>query len=448
MKPFSFPVSRAACAIALCIQLVACADTRTSFTTQPTSAAGNYAQPQVLSSPKPLEGTSNASSAMCNGDTTPPILFSGWKLIWQRAFDQPIARPPEIGDAQLILIERADPFPGEFRDTLWLLDPRTGATRWRFYDDTEDAARPVRWIRSLRTSPKYIALHIQHQDEGLFSSNPPLGYLVILDRASGHLIYKTQTDIREMTISNDALYYRGGDGYLRRIDLPTSIERWRQSGSSHTLERLFNIDPWLYSIGDDQSIHQYDSLDGSQIATATLELVPNLADALVQNQSVSVRSSYGYQRVALFDLEHFISKWNIQVSYRDVKRSNAFGGYIPSMALTTDSIYLFDAQDRLLRIGLSTGNIIWSTPSPGYEAMSRPVIADSSLYVLFADGTLQAISKADGSRAGIVMKAPLWYRIQGSSIPERDVVGGVGAAGDVLIITTGCRSVYAIQRSL
>ena len=79
--------------------------------------------------------------------------------------------------------------------------------------------------------------------------------------------------------------------------------------------------------------------------------------------------------------------------------------------------------------------------------MSRPVVVHGLVYGFFADGTVRAFSEADGTSLGIAMKVPLWYRKWTDPDEFLDLVGGLGVAGDTLIVTTGCRSVYAIQRA-
>ena len=69
------------------------------------------------------------------------------------------------------------------------------------------------------------------------------------------------------------------------------------------------------------------------------------------------------------------------------------------------------------------------------------------IYGFFSDGSVRAFSEADGQSTGIVMTIPLWYRRYDAPTQFRDLVGGLGISGDTLIVTTGCRSVYAIQRA-
>jgi hypothetical protein len=69
------------------------------------------------------------------------------------------------------------------------------------------------------------------------------------------------------------------------------------------------------------------------------------------------------------------------------------------------------------------------------------------VYGLFADGAVRAFSVADGSPIGVVTQIPIWYRKSSDEIREfLSLDGGLGVSGDTLIVTTGCRSVYAIQR--
>jgi outer membrane protein assembly factor BamB len=181
------------------------------------------------------------------------------------------------------------------------------------------------------------------------------------------------------------------------------------------------------------------------VATATLGATPIIGDVLIQDNLALVRSWYGYEGVVSFDLETFELKWATAVPYLIENRSNTFLHGIPTMAVTPDSVYLFDAQDNLLRINLLTGKIIWTAPSSGVQAMSRPAANHGLVYGLFADGTLRAFSEVDGSSIGVVMKVPLWYWRSTDTKEWRDLVGGLDIVDDTLIVTTGCHNVYAIQ---
>jgi hypothetical protein len=99
-----------------------------------------------------------------------------------------------------------------------------------------------------------------------------------------------------------------------------------------------------------------------------------------------------------------------------------------------------------MRIDLLTGKVIWTTPSFGIEAMSRPMAMQGVVYGFYADGTLRAFTESNGSSMGTVMRVPLWYWKGTDNKEWRDLVGGLGGAGDTLVLTTGCRTVYAIQR--
>jgi outer membrane protein assembly factor BamB len=117
------------------------------------------------------------------------------------------------------------------------------------------------------------------------------------------------------------------------------------------------------------------------------------------------------------------------------------------MTVSHDSIFLFDSRDNLLRLDLATGKPLWSRSSAGVEPLSRPAVIGELVYGLFADGTLRAFSKTDGSPINTAMNVPVWYWTRSDKKEFRDLVGGLGVSDDTLIVTTGCRSVYAIQRA-
>ncbi|HET7089514.1 MAG TPA: PQQ-binding-like beta-propeller repeat protein [Anaerolineae bacterium] len=389
----------------------------------------------------PAGDAPGTSSRECSGDTAVPSLSPGWSMVWQQVFEHPIALPPEVTDTQLILLERADPFPGEFRDTVWVLNPQTGAVLWRF-DGADNAALPVRWIKNMAWSQKYIAVNVHYQKGLRFEI--PEEYLVVLDRSSGEVVYTEQVHVLGMTVSDGAVYYRGEWRELNRVDLPAGEHRWRMPWKGSFPRGDFVIGSWLYSFNLDRNVYKLNAADGALVATATLGIPPILGDVLIEDQRAVIRSER--DGVVLFDLQALRPRWATHVDYLIAKDSNAFWGDIPSMTLTPNALHLFDAMDNLLQVELASGHIVWRIPSPGAQAISRPIVFHDLVYGLYADGTLRAYSAADGSPVGTVMKVPLWYRIRSDAWAWRSLVGGLDATSDTLIATTGCRSVYAIQR--
>lgn len=150
------------------------------------------------------------------------------------------------------------------------------------------------------------------------------------------------------------------------------------------------------------------------------------------------------QGIEVFDLQRMSPVWD---GYMDYRSGRGLRGDLPVMTLTTDSIYLFDAQDALLRIDLHTGKVRWQTPSPGSEALSRPAVIMGTVYGFFADGTVRAFSAADGKAMGVVAQTPLWYWGYTNTQAFLDLFGGLGVVDDTLVVTTGCRNVFALQRS-
>jgi outer membrane protein assembly factor BamB len=258
-----------------------------------------------------------------------------------------------------------------------------------------------------------------------------------------------------MAISDDALYDSFsasqdmfGSPTLRRVDLPAGATRWTLPWDSRGSNGLSIFNNRLINFFENE-VRQYSTLDGTPVATAEMGIYPIYSDVLIQDQTVVARSQNllhpEKEGVQTFDLRDLTQKWFVEISYRHQKGSNAFWGDLPSIYVTPDSIYLFDKQDNLLRLDLQTGNTIWSTASPGPQAMSRPVVMNDQVYALFADGTVRSFSEEDGAPKGVVVRTPIWYRKDTDNKAFRDLVGGLGVAGDKLIVTTGCRNVFAIQ---
>jgi len=418
----------AAC-ISLCISLMSCITVSTQSTIGPTTTS------------VPTNGPDHAYTD-CDNDAKPPMVASGWTLLWQHTFEQSVARPPQIDEAQLLILERTDPFAGKMKDTLWAINPETAEIQWRFDGVNGVPTYATRQITGIEWSQKYVALHVLYK----IPESTPV-YVVVADRLTGQMIYSTTVYVDEATVSDDALYYRGIFRELYRVDLPNGDTRWSSPAmGGNGLRGLFLINSRLYAFNNDKHVYQYDPLSGSLVASTVISSAPTPGDVLIQDHQAVVRSWYGYEGVILFDVDAFAPKWATKVPFLIGNTPTTYWGDIPSMSLAADSIYLFDAMDNLLSLDLSTGQVKWSVPPQGAEALSRPIATHGLVYGLFADGTLRAFSETNGAQVGIVMKAPVWSWTGTDREEWRDVVGGLGAVGDTLIVTTGCRSVYAIQR--
>ena len=262
----------------------------------------------------------------------------------------------------------------------------------------------------------------------------------------------SDTTIGIGALSDDAIYHLSFGCALNRVDLPTGTKRWHNPDTAVSWGALLVNGGELYSIGFNRNVYHYDPVAGRLIQTGTLGAGPGSNDFIVQDGILILRSWYeeqGYVGVTAFDLRTMSKQWAVPVNYPPGQKSNAFGqGDMPTMTSTSDAIYLFDDQNNLFRIDLATGRTLWRVHSSDTEAMSRPVVIDGLVYGLFADGTVKAFSVSDGSTIGTAIKAPLWYGRSTDDAQEwRDLVGGLGVSGDTLIVTTGCRSVYAIQRA-
>lgn len=416
--------------VVLCAALVDCTNTQT----------------EVIP-PSPVGGPTKAE---CHGDTEPAAVASGWKLMWQKVFEGDIARPPMVDGSQLILLERIDPLLPEtrFRDTLWVLDSQTTATQWKFGD-----AQLHRHITHFKLSPKYMALVVRDHPASTASSSSDAvnEYPLVLERLSGREII-SDTTIGIEALSDDAIYHLSFGRALNRVDLPTGTQRWHNPDTAASWGALLVNGGELYSIGFNKSIYHYNPMDGHLVEAGTLGAGPGSNDFVIQDDILILRSWYeeqGYVGVTAFDLRSMSKQWAVPVNYPPGEKSNAFGeGDLPTFSTTSNSIYLFDTQNNLLRIELATGRTLWRVFASDAEAMSRPVVIDGLVYGLFADGIVKAFSASDGSTIGMAMKVPLWYWRSTDDAQEwRDLFGGLSVSGDTLIVTTGCRSVYAIQRA-
>jgi hypothetical protein len=380
--------------------------------------------------------------------------------LWQKVFDDPIARPPLVDGSQAVLVERADPDPRSMKDIALIVDVQSGAVQWKIVDAKQPIPFVSRQVEGVKASQKYWLFFIRYlKPEGM--PNPPaLQYELVVDKQSGHVVYDSGPNMTgsAMTtaISDEALFDNYGSEpgvfayeYMRRVDLSFGAVRWMHVWDSRGTSEMFAVNGSLYVFAD--NIERYDLMDGKLTASTNFDLRPILGDLILKDQWVIMRSedfmSPQKEGVDIFDMQSFSPLWHAHVDFLPDKGSNAFWGNIPSMTVTPDSIYLFDKQDTLLRLDLQTGKQNWQAPSPGPQAMSRPVAASGLVYGFFADGTVRAFSEADGTQLGIAMKVPLWYLTRTDTREWRDLVGGLGVSGDTLIVTTGCRSVYAIQRA-
>jgi outer membrane protein assembly factor BamB len=376
----------------------------------------------------------------CAGDEQSPKLMPGWKLVWQHTFDNPLALPPAIDGSQVALLERADPIPNQYKDTVWMLDAATSSVQWHF-DSGAALNLAERWIDQMAWSPKHSAFVVH-------DSKAPREFVMVFDRLTGQIVYQAELQALEMAISDDALFYRSGERRLYRIDLPSGKQRWQDSRTDYLWKGLRPAGEWLYAF-----IGVTNPQNGLYILKYKVD-----SGALVNSVETSAmfdivaREPRGIgltgTGVALFDLSKLTTVWETDLGshFSDMNDSNAFWDNPSRVTLTQDAVYLFDAKHSLVKITLADGKIAWTVPFSDVEPMSKPAALAGVVYGFFSDGSVRAFSEADGAPLGNVMKVPLWYWTRGDSKPFRNLVGGVGVANDTLIVTTGCRSVYAIRR--
>ncbi len=431
--------------------LSACSNSVALPTTQP----GSMPSVAVSQTPTPIsvQPTPEPMGTVCSGDAEPPTVASGWSLLWQKVFEQPIARPPVVDAGQMLLIERADARLRTLQDAIVAVDPQTGDIHWNIVEAKDPIPYVSRYVIGIQYSPKYWLLSFRYmKPEG--SSNPPsMQYELVVDRQSGKVVYDSGANAAgtatTVAIVDGALFdhYSSSGGvfayeYMRRVDLSMKQVHWMQAWGARGVRGMVVVDGSLYVFAD--NIERYDPSDGHLTASTKFDLYPGLGDLIFEGNLAVVRSERG---IGVFDLPSFSGMWHTQTGDRPGGGSNAFKGDIPSLSVTPDSIYMVDAQNTLSRFDLHTGKLIWQVSSPGPQAMSRPIAMNGMVFGLFADGTVRAFTEADGASIGIVAQSSIWYRPPSDTLESLDLVGGLGVAGDTLIVTTGCRSVYAIQRA-
>ena len=430
--------------LAGCVGLVVgCNSDARLLPTQDSNLASSISPPpQAITPLASANGEHKVSVPECMGDEQPPALSSGWSLVWQHTFDNPLALPPIIDGSQVALLERADPIPNQYKDTVWMLDAATSAVQWHF-DSSAALNLTEHWIDLTAWSPKYFAIVVH-------DSHAPREFVIVFDRATGQIVYRVQLQALEMAISDDALFYRSGERRLYRIDLPSGEQRWKDSRTDTIWQGLHSSGKWLYafigivSTQNSLNILKYDADSGALVNSVEVNPV---SEVIASDSRGIGRANGGY--IALYDLSALASVWqtNFEGRYPIRDDSNAFWDNPSRLTLTEDAVYLFDAQRNLVKIALADGKIAWTVPFSDVEPMSKPAALAGVVYGFFSDGAVRAFSDADGSQLGSVMKVPLWYWQRDDAKPFRNLVGGVGVANDTLIVTTGCRSVYAVRRA-
>ncbi len=405
-----------------------------------TSSASVRRATQTSTPVSPTSSDHKSAVPECAGDEQSPTLSPGWKLVWQHNFDNPLALPPISDGSQVALIERADPIPNLYKDTVWMLDASTSKVQWHF-DGSAALDLTDHWIDLTAWSPKYFAMVVH-------DSHAPREFVIVFDRPTGQIVYQGQMQALEMAISDDALFYRSGERRLYRIDLPSGQQRWKDSRTDYFWQGLYPAGEWLYAFvgisGKQSSLNILKYKADSGVLINSVEVNP--ASEVIASGSTGVgRANAGY--IALYDLSALTTVWqtNFEGQYPIRNDSNAFWDNPSRVTLTQNAVYLFDAKHSLVKIALTDGRIAWTVPISDVEPMSKPAALAGVVYGFFSDGTVRAFSEVDGAQLGNVMKVPLWYWTSEDSKPFRNLVGGVGVANDTLIVTTGCRSVYAIQ---
>jgi outer membrane protein assembly factor BamB len=377
----------------------------------------------------------------CAGDSEPPTIAPGWRLAWQHTFENPLAFPPITEGSQFALVERADPIPNLYKDIVWMFNATSSAAQWRF-DGGAALNLTEHWIDLTAWSPKYFAAVVH-------DSHNPREFVLVFDRLTGQVVYQAELQALEMAISDDALFYRSGERRLYRIDLPSGKQRWKDSRTDYIWQGLYPSGEWLYAfIGlstphDSLNILKYKADSGALVNS--VEASPVFDIVARASQGIGLTGT----GVGLFDLSKLTTAWETDLGshFTTINDSNAFWDNPSRLTLANDAVYVFDAKRNLVKIALSDGKVMWTVPFSDIEPMSKPAALGGVIYGFFSDGTVRAFSDGDGSQLAMVMKAPLWYWRKGNTKPFRNLVGGVGVVNDTLIVTTGCRSVYAIQRA-
>ena len=321
-----------------------------------------------------------------------------------------------------------------------MCDAATASMQWHF-DGSAALNLAEHWIDLTAWSPTYFAI-------ALHDSNAPREFVIVFNRLTGQVAYQAELQALEMAVSDDALFYRSGERRLYRIDLPSGNQRWNDSRTDYIWQGLYASGERLYAfIGitspqDGLEILKYRADNGTLVNS--VKVVP-VYEVLAKGLQGIGRTGTG---IALFDLSNLTTTWETDLGshFTTINDSNAFWDNPSRVTLTQDAVYLFDAQRNLVKITLTDGKIAWTVSFSDVEPMSKPAAVAGIVYGLFSDGTVRAFSEADGSQLGNVMKVPLWYWRRGEAKPFRNLVGGVGVANDLLIVTTGCRSIYAIRR--
>ena len=215
------------CLIMLCAILAACSDSKVA-SPPPRSTAS----PAAVSPTKAINAdqiVSATASTDCTGDAEQVAVAPGWKLAWQKTFDNRIARPPVVDGSQMILVERADARPATMRDTFWAMDSRNGNVLWKIADASNPISYKARHVLSIKSSPKYWLLLIQYVDPNAQSTPPVVQYELVIDRQSGKVVFDSGLNVSgsasNLALTDDMLidYYDGRGGvfagpFLRRID--------------------------------------------------------------------------------------------------------------------------------------------------------------------------------------------------------------------------------------
>ncbi|MBI5567160.1 MAG: hypothetical protein HY870_19840 [Chloroflexi bacterium] len=222
----------------------------------PTTQPGSTPSVVVSQTPTPIsvQPTLEPMGTVCSGDAEPPTVASGWRLLWQKVFEHPIARPPVVDGGQMLLIERADARPKTLQDTILAVEPQTGGIQWNYSDAKDPIPHVARDVLSIQYSPKYWLLLLWYLNpEG--APNPlSMKYEIVVDRQSGKVIYDSGANATgsatTVAISDEALFdhYSNSGGvfayeYMRRIDLSFGAVRWMQVWGARGSRGMAVVEP-------------------------------------------------------------------------------------------------------------------------------------------------------------------------------------------------------------
>lgn len=351
---------------------------------------------------------------------------------WQHQVDHGVARPPIVGAATVVVIDRnweahesivGPEYQNLGPDTLYALDLDSGTLKWKVSEIDNGADS---WYVDLQSiSANYYTFTGQ-------SDGNPERRLKVIQLDSGQEVFQLQLGtfetLSELAVS-DTIVFFNKTGVVQAHSLVSGQPLWSDPPSSGRWRGGLAYDPASDSlIMTHAEATKRNPMNGNIIQSVPFEAVGfTTADIILWGTE---------QELQLFDWHGTLLS----------SHAVAFDKPLWPPAVDKDKLYILDQNFKLHELSIRAGQMTtWSLTNDGAEPITPATILNQRVYWLASDGTLRSLNPADGNETILLKSNVLRYEgnIPGGFLEH--YWPGVTAYPEGLLVAFGCRTVIAVQ---